>query len=68
MTIDYVKESEIEFGFDEEELIERLVSATVKMLECPYDVSVSVSVVGLDEIHRLNNEYREIDRSTDVLS
>ena len=68
MLIDYINDSDIEFGFDEEELIERLVSATVKMLECPYDVSVSVSVVGLDEIHRLNNEYREIDRPTDVLS
>ena len=68
MSVDYVRESDIEFGFDEEELIERLVSATVKMLDCPYDVSVSVSVVGLDEIHRLNNEYREIDRPTDVLS
>ena len=68
MVADYLKESTIEFGFDEEELIEKLVYGTLSVLKCPYDISVSVSVVGIDEIHRLNDEFRNIDSPTDVLS
>lgn len=32
------------------------------------NASLSVSFVDADEIHRLNNEYRNVDRETDVLS
>lgn len=32
------------------------------------NTSISVSFVGLDEIHALNKEYRGVDRPTDVLS
>ena len=68
MSIDFCNDNDEEFGFDQENLLERLVSCTAKTLNCPYEVSVSVSIVSLDEIHELNKEYREIDRPTDVLS
>lgn len=32
------------------------------------NVSISISAVDKDEIHRINKEYREVDRPTDVLS
>lgn len=68
MSIDYCNDSDADFGFDEQELLQTLVGATMELLECPFEVAVSVSVVKKDEIHRLNREYREIDSETDVLS
>lgn len=32
------------------------------------EVSISISAVDKDEIHRINKEYRDVDRPTDVLS
>ena len=32
------------------------------------DVEISLSFVSLEEIHRMNREYRGVDRPTDVLS
>lgn len=32
------------------------------------NVSISISAVDKDEIHRINKEYRNVDRPTDVLS
>ena len=68
MTIDYDRETKTVFGFDEIDLLNTLVKAAMGELGYPYEVSVSVSVVGEDEIRRLNREFREIDRVTDVLS
>ena len=68
MSIDYLNESDITFGFDEESLVRRLLEQTLENLNCPYEASVNVSVVDEDEIRRLNLEFREIDRVTDVLS
>lgn len=68
MTIDLENNTELSFSFDEESLILQLVGLTMEEVGCPYEVSVSVSVVDADKIHRLNREYREIDKETDVLS
>ena len=68
MTIDYNKSTPIEFDFDESELLDTLVKGVMEKLGCPFEVSVSVSVVGEDEIRRINNEFREMDSATDVLS
>ena len=35
---------------------------------CPYEAEVSVVLTDNEEIRRLNKEYRDIDRPTDVLS
>lgn len=50
------------------EEIERLVACVLEGEGCPEPCEVSVSFVDADEIHRLNLEYRGIDRPTDVLS
>ncbi len=68
MTVIYDNNTDHEFEFASDDFVRELVSKTCEILECPYEVSVSVSVVNEDEIHRLNNEFRDIDRATDVLS
>ena len=50
------------------EEIERLVACVLEGEGCPEPCEVSVSFVDADEIHRLNLEYRGIDKPTDVLS
>lgn len=45
------------------ELLEKAASACIDM-----DVEISLSFVSLEEIHRLNREYRGVDSPTDVLS
>jgi probable rRNA maturation factor len=49
------------------ELIERALLSGIEVEELP-PVEVSVTVTDDDEIHRLNREYRQVDRPTDVLS
>ena len=49
-------------------LVRRACKATLKFESFPYPAEVSVLFVDDDEIHRVNKEYRGIDRSTDVLS
>ena len=68
MTIDYDKSTPIEFDFSESELLDTLVKGVMDELAVSYEVAVSVSVVGEDEIRRINGEFREMDSVTDVLS
>lgn len=56
------------FDFDVDELISVLLKQTMKMLDCPYEVSVDVSIASEEEIRELNAEHRNIDKVTDVLS
>ena len=54
-----------------EELIEKIKDIILECLDYEdYDdnYEVSLSFVDNKEIHQLNNEYRGIDRATDVLS
>ena len=64
-------------AFDNEEIIdstllkkmEDAANYALKLEDIPSDrVEISVSFVSPDEIHELNNEYRGVDRETDVLS
>ncbi len=68
MNIFYDNNTGFETDFASNDFVRELVEKTCEVLGCPYEVSVSVSVVDEDEIHRLNNEFRDIDRATDVLS
>ncbi len=49
-------------------LIRRCCNAVLTMEEFPGSVEVSVTLVNNKQIRELNNEYRDIDRVTDVLS
>lgn len=49
-------------------LLRRACSATLEYEEFPYKAEVNVSFVDDEQIHELNLKFRDIDKSTDVLS
>ena len=52
-----------------EETMKRAAAKAVELEGLPdLACQLSVTFVGLDEIHELNNDYRGVDRPTDVLS
>ena len=68
MTINIDKETEINFDFEEEEYVERVILAAMDYVDCPYEAEVNVLFTDNAGIHEMNREYRGIDRPTDVLS
>lgn len=62
------KETKEELDFDYEEVIKKVIESALCYCACPYEAEVSVLLTDDDEIHRLNREFRGIDRTTDVLS
>ena len=59
-------------GIEVDEAMEALVTQVVEKVlayeECEEDYEVSISFVSDEEMRSLNNEYRGIDKETDVLS
>jgi len=53
---------------DQDRVIERVILQALDYEGCPYECQVQVLLTSNEEIHRLNREYRNIDRETDVLS
>jgi len=51
-----------------EKVYERLFKKTLNVLNLDDNYIMSVTFVDENEIHRLNKEYRNIDRPTDVIS
>src|SRR5574344_3160598 len=56
------------FSFDYRALITDVIKASCDYVCCPFTTEVSVSIVDDEEICRINKEYRDIDKPTDVLS
>lgn len=56
------------FDFDAEKVAMQVCEAVLKAENCPYDAGVYLLVTDEEEVHRMNLEYRGIDRTTDVLS
>ncbi|MCH5265281.1 MAG: rRNA maturation RNase YbeY [Lachnospiraceae bacterium] len=68
MTVYYENESGITFDFPVQEQLEALVACVAETVGCPEEVEVNTTVVEKKEIHRMNREFRQVDRPTDVLS
>ncbi len=68
MTIIFENEQDLPFDFDCEAVADAVINRVLDDEECPYESEVSLTFVNNEEIHRLNKEFREIDRPTDVLS
>ena len=51
-----------------EEIYSYLIVKAFKVLNLSFDPVVSVSFIDNEEIHKINKEYRKIDRPTDVIS
>jgi len=50
------------------ELAEEVAEAVLDYENCPYESQVELLLTDNEEIQRINQEFREIDRPTDVLS
>lgn len=68
MTLEFENEQELPLPFDGEKLAALVIDKVLDLEECPYESEVSLTLTDNQEIHRLNREFRQIDRPTDVLS
>lgn len=62
------KQTEVKIPVGIRLLIRKCCHAVLDFEKFGYDAEISVLLVNNDEIHRLNKEFRDIDRETDVLS
>lgn len=68
MTINIEYEAERKLDLPYEAIINEIVLAALDYEKCPYEAEVSVVLTDDQEIRRINREFREMDRATDVLS
>lgn len=68
MTINIEYETEEKLDFDWETVIKSVIETACDYVKCPYEAEVSVTLTDNDNIRQINNEYRQIDNPTDVLS
>ena len=61
-------QTEERFEFDPEEIALKVCEEVLKQESFPEDAEISLVVTDAEEVHRLNLEFRGIDRTTDVLS
>ena len=68
MTLLLEEEVDIPFSFDYRKVAEDVIDKALEVEEFPYEVEVSLVLTDDAAIHELNQQFREMDRSTDVLS
>ncbi len=68
MTLTVEEEVKISFGFDHKKLAEEVINAALEQENFPFEAEVNLFLVSLEEIQKMNQEYRKMDRPTDVLS
>lgn len=51
-----------------EKLLESVVNAALDYAGCPYETELNILLTDNENIHKLNKEFRAVDRPTDVLS
>ena len=68
MTLDLEDEYGLDLGFDYEKTATEVINQVLEEEGCPYEAQVNLLLTSDQEIHRMNMEYREVDRPTDVSS
>jgi probable rRNA maturation factor len=68
MTFNIEVETDKELGFDYEKIVDDVINEVLNEEGCPYECEVNLILTDNEEIHKINKEYRDIDRPTDVLS
>ncbi len=68
MTVLFERDGEEEIGFDYEEMLIKVVEEALRQEQCPYECEVNVRLTENEGIRRLNQEFRDLDVPTDVLS
>lgn len=62
------KQDKVELTSSLRSLVKKVIIAALDYQEIDFPVEISLSFVDNEQIHELNNEYREKDSATDVLS
>ena len=68
MSLAIEKEAEVTFDFDYETLAKDVISFTMEHEHFPFEAEISLTLTDNEGIWKVNKEFREIDRPTDVLS
>lgn len=68
MTFYVENETDKEFPFSVQDIVEKVAEAVLDMENCPYEVCINVLLTDNEGIRDCNREYRQIDKETDVLS
>ena len=68
MTLFFEEEGELELDLPCKELAEKVINAALDYADCPYEAEVNLLLTMNDEIQEMNQNFRSIDRPTDVLS
>ena len=68
MTLFFEEEGDLKLNLNCEELAKKVIDAALDYVDCPYEVEVNLLLTMNDEIHEMNQQFRQIDRPTDVLS
>ncbi len=67
MTINMMNHIEEDLS-DYEPLLKQVVNCALELENCPYESEISIVITNNEEIRTYNNDYREKDTATDVLS
>lgn len=58
----------VQFPAESEKIIKDVINIVLEKDKLPFDVCISVMITSMEEIREINNEQRNIDKPTDVLS
>lgn len=56
------------FGFDDIKLSNKIIKKVLETEKINYNISLNISIVGINKIRTINKKLRNIDKATDVLS
>ena len=68
MSLFLEEEGDIKLDFDFEETAKLVIEEAMDFVKCPYECEINLLLTTNEAIHEMNNNFREIDRATDVLS
>ena len=68
MTSYVENETEVSFSFDIKAVADMVMEAVLTQEGCPYEAQINLLLTDNDGIRTYNNDYRNIDKETDVLS
>jgi probable rRNA maturation factor len=68
IVIEFENETPYQFDFDINDLAEKVINKSLDYIKCPFEVSLCLTITDNKEIKRINKEFRDIDKETDVLS
>jgi len=68
MTLLFEEEGELALPLECEELAKTVIDAALDYVGCPYETEINLLLTMNDQIQEMNQNFRNIDRATDVLS